>query len=111
MSEREPYALDATLRMDPEAEIGAPGAAITIELCGSIEHEPPCPLAPHHTGAVRTGDSVRLRVLFAVEPEREAEVRDRIERALRGGEWTLLELSPSAVTLAESDHGERLTRS
>ena len=40
-----------------------------------IEHEPPCPLAPHRTDAHRSGDLVQLRVLLAAEPAAEAEVR------------------------------------
>ena len=49
------------------------------------EHEPPCPLAPHHTAASRNGEVLRLRMLFATEPERDVEVRQRIEQALRTG--------------------------
>jgi hypothetical protein len=33
----------------------APGGAITVALCGSWSHDPPCPLAPHHTDALRDG--------------------------------------------------------
>ena len=40
---------EAFLSMAPGNDIAAPGAAITVELCGRWEHEPPCPLAPHHT--------------------------------------------------------------
>jgi hypothetical protein len=40
----------ATLLMaDAAADAAAPGAAITVALCGSWEHPPPCPLAAHHT--------------------------------------------------------------
>ena len=45
------FAHVAVIRIDPEADIRAPGAAITVALCGHWEHEPPCPLAPHHTHA------------------------------------------------------------
>ena len=40
----------------PRRRRGAPGGAITVALCGSWDHEPPCPLAPHHTRAHRSGD-------------------------------------------------------
>ena len=62
---RHAFAHDAVLDMDPDADIRAPGAAVTVELCGHWDHEPPCPLAPHHTAVERTGRDVRLRILFA----------------------------------------------
>jgi hypothetical protein len=72
--------------LGPDGDPAAPGGAITVALCGDWEHEPPCPLAPHHTEATRdAGDRVRLRVLFTVEPEREAEVRSLIDSALASG--------------------------
>ena len=33
--------------MEPDADVQAPGAAVTVALCGHWEHEPPGPLAPH----------------------------------------------------------------
>jgi hypothetical protein len=62
---REVFAHDAVLAMGSGEDLRAPGGAITVALCGSWEHEPPCPLAPHHTAAERDGDVVRLRILFA----------------------------------------------
>ena len=120
-SERRPFAHEAIVAMAPDADVRAPGAAITVALCGSREHEPPCPLAPHHTAAERSGDEVRLRVLFAAEPAVEQRVRDLIEGALRRGEtespdggrvgWRLRREGPSEVRPAEAEHGRRLTRS
>jgi hypothetical protein len=104
--------------MDPLGDIGAPGAAITVQLCGHWEHEPPCPLAAHFTNAERVGAEVRLRVLFATEPEHEAEVRERIAEALQSGaltgpdgaatSWTLVEQGSSAVADGELAHARRL---
>jgi hypothetical protein len=115
---RECYAQDATLSMPPGSDIGAPGAAITVALCGHWQHDPPCPLAPHHTSATRVGESVRLRTLFAVEPSRLSEVRDRIARALGAGflvgpdgvesRWTLRRCDPSPVSPDEAEHARRL---
>jgi hypothetical protein len=79
---RQAFVHDAVVTMDSGGDVRAPGAAITVALCGHWEHEPPCPLAPHSTDARRSGDQVRLRVLFATEPEAQAEVRSRIEAAL-----------------------------
>ncbi len=119
--ERAGFAHDATLGMDVSADIRAPGAAITVALCGHWEHEPPCSLAPHHTGAERHGDEVRLRVLFATELASEQEVRARIARALEGGElvsadggatrWTLSEHGASTLRPDEQAHAARLMTS
>src|SRR5436309_2113653 len=103
--------------MDRAEDDRAPGGAITVALCGSWEHEPPCPLAPHHTRADRTGEEVRLRILFAADQVDETRVRSGIEGALARGtgdtpdggvaRWRLLSSAPSAVRPEEEDHAER----
>ena len=108
----------ASLRMDPNADPAAPGAAITLELCGSWEHIPPCPLAPHHTSPKKNGGAVDLRIVFAAEPARESEVRGRIEKALASGSltapdgvitrWSVLEAKAGVLTAAEREHAERI---
>jgi hypothetical protein len=109
---RTPFAHDAVVTMNPTEDDRAPGGAITVALCGSPEHEPPCPLAPHHTGAERNGDEVRLRILFAAEPDDERRVRALIDAALASGQgWRLVSAGASAVRPAEQDHADRLTRS
>jgi hypothetical protein len=40
---RQPFAHDAVLAMPAGGDLGAPGAAITVALCGHWEHAPPCP--------------------------------------------------------------------
>ncbi|MGH3930630.1 MAG: hypothetical protein ACRDTF_11710 [Pseudonocardiaceae bacterium] len=114
------FAHDATLRMAHGADIRAPGAAITVALCGHWEHDPPCPLAPHHSRAQRVGDIVRIRILFATEPELETEVRHRIDGALSGGRlrgpdgattcWQLSHSQVGTISPEEADHAEQLTR-
>ena len=79
---RQAFVHDAVVIMEAGGDERAPGAAVTVALCGHWDHEPPCPLAPHSTAAQRSGGQVRLRVLFAAEPAAEAEVRQRIEAAL-----------------------------
>jgi hypothetical protein len=103
---RHAYAHDAVLALAPDADLAAPGGAITTELCGHWEHAPPCPLAPHHTAAQRRGRDVHLRILFATEPEREAEVRSRIGRALAA--WDVLRSAPGPVRPDEKAHARRL---
>ena len=118
---RSAFAHDALVRMEAEADASAIGAAITVALCGHWVHEPPCPLAPHHTQAQQDGDKVHVRVLFATEPGREAEVRRRIERALALGpqagergavtEWRLVSNGAGTLLPNESDHAQRLVDS
>jgi len=112
------FAHDALLEFEPGAELAAPGGAVTLELCGSIDHPSPCPLAPHHTRSVPQHDGVAVRVLFAAEPTAEAEVRARIDRALAAGactapdgtrsRWKLRRSGAGAVSAAEREHAGRL---
>jgi hypothetical protein len=115
---RQAFVHEATLDMEPEADERAPGAAVTVALCGHWDHEPPCPLSPHYVHVDRVDDELRLRVLFAVEPEAEGEVRRRIERALAGQwrfpdgfttPWQLRASGPGEVSAEEADHAEHLT--
>jgi hypothetical protein len=106
--------------MEAGGDVRAPGAAITVALCGRWEHEPPCPIAPHHTAAERIGDEVRLRVLFAAEPAAEAEVRSRIEAALSrtrldgpdgvATRWQFRSARSGLVRKDEATHAERLVQ-
>jgi hypothetical protein len=115
---RDAFVHEAILVMAAEADVRAPGAAITVGLCGSWEHEPPCPLAPHHSQIERAGDEVRVRVLFATEPEDEAEVRGRINEALAKGRlvgtdgevtvWQVTRSGRSPIDTSEIQHAQRL---
>lgn len=117
---RQAFAHEAILVMEPESDQRAPGAAVAVALCGHWDHEPPCPLAPHRVDADRAGSELRVRVLFAAEPEAEAEVRRRIDRALSGQwqfpdgfttPWQVRESWPSDVSPEETGKAERLIRS
>ncbi|WP_426505041.1 hypothetical protein ACPPVO_46000 [Dactylosporangium sp. McL0621] len=117
---RDAFAHTALLDMSADADERAPGAAITVALCGALEHEPPCPLAAHHTAATRDGDAVRLRVLFASEPGDEARTRERIDAALAAGawpgpdgvvvRWVLRGSGAAGIAAADVEHAERLRR-
>ena len=120
---RQPFAHDAVIALAPDADIAAPGGAVTAELCGHWEHPPPCPLAPHHTRPDRDGDgnTVALRIIFATEPANEALVRSRIDSALRQetltgpdgrtSHWKFLGAGPGELDPAEAEHARRLTGS
>ena len=110
-----PFVHEAVLAVSGNSDDAAPGAAVTLELCGSLEHPPPCPLAQHNTRAERNGATLTVRVVFVTEPENEEQVRARIEKALQSGSvarpdgteasWEFLgstaeRLSPSESALA-----------
>lgn len=111
----------ATVVMKADGDLRALGAAVTVGLCGSWDHPPPCPLAPHHTRPERNGDAVTLRILFATEPANEALVRSRIDSALREGSltgpdgrtsrWEFLGGGPGELGPSEAEHARRLTDS
>jgi hypothetical protein len=115
---RRTFAHDAVLIMEPDADIQAPGAAVTVALCGHWEHEPPCPLAPHHTQADRIDGEVQVRILFAADSHLEGTVRRRIESALSSGQlrgpdstttrWRLRDSRRGTVSAAETDHTKHL---
>jgi hypothetical protein len=110
----------ATVELPPGGDERAPGAAITVALCGSWDHPPPCPLAPHHTAAVRVGEELSLRTVAVVEPGLEELVRARIEAGLRRGElagpdgrgttWRVRTSGPAELRDAERERAERLAR-
>lgn len=112
------FAHEAVLAMDPLADVQAPGAAVTMALCGHWDHDPPCPLAKHHSSADRVGDDVRVRTLFAVEPELEDTVRRGIDQALTGGllagpdgqttRWQSRSSQRSVIQNDETDQAQRL---
>ena len=118
---REAFAHDAVVVLEDGGDERAPGGAITVALCGSWSHEPPCPLAPHHTRVHRVGRELNLRLLFAAEPADVARVRALVDDVLSRGwgdspegsrtTWELLESEPSFVRDEEEAHAQRLVRS
>jgi hypothetical protein len=97
------YVHEATVHLADGADSRAVGGAITVALCGTWDHEPPCRW-PHHTDIAAAGDGHVVRTSFIVEPRDEAVVRERIVEALESGEqagpdghtsrWTLSEAAP-----------------
>jgi hypothetical protein len=61
---------------------------------------------------------VKLRIVFAAEPDREEEVRRRIEKALAGGSltgpggvktnWTFRDSGPAVLSEAEREQAKRI---
>ena len=118
---RQAFAHEAVLVLDPDGDENAPGGAITVALCGSWTHEPPCPLAPHHTRVHRHGRELTLRLLFAAEPDDEPQVRRLVDDVLARGwgdtpegsrtTWQLIESGCGRIDASERDHARRLLRS
>lgn len=113
---RQVFAHDAVLDFPADGDERAPGGAVTVALCGSLDHPPPCPHAPHQTSVEREGQRLRARIVFATDDEEDA--RRTLEQALTSGEftgpdggtttWTLL--TSAAATIAEEERslGDRL---
>lgn len=112
-----PYVHQALLVMSPDADLDAPGAAITLKLCGSWDHSPPCRV-PHHVHPERTGTTVSLRVFFATEPDNEQDVRHRIDQALAAGRvadragastrWEICSSAAAELSPSEAARARRL---
>ena len=118
---RAPSPTTPSSTLDAGGDDRAPGGAITVALCGSWSHEPPCPLAPHHTGVAADGQEVTLRRPLRGRGGRRgpgAGTGRRGPGPRRGDDpdgvrttWRLLSAGPSAVRPEERDHAERLLRS
>jgi hypothetical protein len=116
---RQAYAHDAVVDLTPDADERALGGAVTEALCGAVDHEPPCPVAPHHTSVSGRGTRRRVRVLFATDDE--PVVRRTIDAALGAGEyrgpdgrrhrWTLRSSTVDAVAVHEAAHAASLLES
>ena len=79
------YVHDATVHLAEGADPRAVGGAITVALCGTWDHEPPCRW-PHHTDIAAAGDGHVVRTSFVAEPRDEPVVREKIAAALESGE-------------------------
>lgn len=119
---RAAYAHEAVVILDSDGDPRAPGGAITVALCGDWDHEPPCPLAPHHTDAAPADDgTLLLRVLFATDADDEERVRSLIAQALSSGRlmgpdgrvtrWMVKSCGAGSVRPDEADHAARLVAS
>jgi len=108
----------ATLAMEAGFDDRAPGGAVTVALCGALEHDPPCPLAPHHTQVEVRDARATIRVVFVCEPTHEFEVRSRIDASLAGGgfcgpdgrtsTWRMLEAHAGHLDPSEHELADRL---
>jgi hypothetical protein len=115
----EAFAHEGSLELADGADARAPGAAVTVSLCGHWDHEGDCRWR-HHTAVVeRDGSTLTVRTVFASDSADEPEVRARIVAALESGtlvgpdgvsRWEVVR--QEAVDLRPSDRrlAGRLTR-
>lgn len=109
---------EAVLELAADSDPDAPGAAITIGVCGSNDHAGPCPLAPHNIHRTGTGPEIGVRILFVTEPDQEQNVRGLIRDALQSGHligpdgrtntWRLLRDHPGTLEVDEQALATRL---
>jgi hypothetical protein len=114
---RRAFVHDAVVAVQTGSSPNAPGGAITLALCGSWDHPPPCALAPHFVTNTSAGETLTLRVLFATEPVNEKRVRSLIGEALAAGRlqgpdgvahWQLRSESAGEIRADEKDHAADL---
>lgn len=82
-----PHVHEATLRVESGVDPAAVGAAVTIELCGAVDHGGNCRW-PHNNDIEPDGAASTFRTLFVADPFEADEVHERISLALRSSnEW------------------------
>ena len=106
--DRRSFVHEATLSLEPGVDRGAPGAAITMALCGHWEHTPPCRW-PHNSQLVNVSGASWLRTIFVSTGEDEPAIRLEIEAALSSSsDWSVLDSGPGTLSVADSALAARL---
>jgi hypothetical protein len=105
---RRPFVHEVVLDLDEGTDPVAPGAAVTVALCGHWEHEGGCRW-PHNNEIQPEGDVATFRTIFVAPPAEEREVRERIELALRSAAgWSVTASGPRALRAPERALAVRL---
>ena len=90
------------LVLDEGADPAAPGAMVTVALCGHWDHEGACRW-PHNNGMDATTVPAKLRVIFVAAPDEADDIRASIGRALREAEgWTVVSSEVARVEDGEA---------
>lgn len=101
---REAFVLEAELLLADDTDPAAPGAAVTVALCGHWEHEGPCRWPHNNAVAAGGGGTARFRTLFVADRAEEQEVRGLIAGALAAaGGWSVTSSGARPVTASEDD--------
>lgn len=113
------YVHAARVQLAPDGDEAAPGAAVTVALCGHWQHDGPCRW-PHHTSVERVEGALEVRTVVVSEAADEPGVRERIDDALEAGAqdgpdgrtstWILLSSGPDDLRPEEQDLARRIHR-
>ncbi len=105
----EVFVQEAELLLADDTDPAAPGAAVTVALCGYWDHQGPCRWP--HNNAITTdgGGTARFRTLFVADGAEEQAVRDRIAGALADPEvWSVTSSAARPVAASAHDLARRL---
>jgi len=111
-SERTPHVHEAVLRLEPGTDPRAVGAAVTVELCGEVDHDGPCRWPNNHDIDLSSdGARAVFRTLF-VAPEADVEeVHERVSAALGSGSgWSVVSEQRRPLTEDEVLGAAKLAR-
>jgi hypothetical protein len=101
---REAFVLEAELLLADDTDPAAPGAAVTVALCGHWEHEGPCRWPHNNAIATGGGGTARFRTLFVAARAEEQDVRGLIADALAAaGGWSVTSSGARPVAASEDD--------
>ena len=105
---REAFVHQAELLLATGTDPAAPGAAVTVALCGHWEHEGPCRW-PHNSAISAERGAARFRTLFVADAADELTVRDLIVGALAtAAGWSVRSSAARPVDSSERELAERL---
>jgi hypothetical protein len=100
------HVVEARLRLAPDCDPAAVGAAVTVELCGHWEHSGPCRW-PHNNAY----DRGLFRTLYVASDAEADDVAVRIEVALRGSaSWDVASVRRRPIAADERELATRLAR-
>ncbi len=102
---------EAVVRLAPNTDPRAVGAAVTIELCGSVDHDGPCRWPNNHDIDVPPSGAAVFRTLF-VAPEADVEeVHARVSSALGSGTgWSVVSERRRPLTDEEKRGAAKLSK-
>jgi hypothetical protein len=110
--ERSPHVHEAVLHLDPDIDPRSVAAAVTVELCGAVDHEGPCRWPNNHDIDLVPGRTRSVfRTLF-VAPEADVEqIHERISSVLRTGSgWSVVSERRRPLTTEEELGAVKLAR-
>jgi hypothetical protein len=108
---RTPSVHEAELRLGPGVDPSSVGAAVTVELCGAVDHEGPCRWPNHHAIDVGESGTAVFRTLFVAPEVDMDDVHRRISSALRdSSDWSVASERRPPLTSDEEMSAARLDR-